>query len=212
MPTEFTNEPFTDFSKPEEKAAYEAALKKIEGELGQTWPSHIGGQEIGDRPHLVSTNPSKPSQVIGNFMKATAEDADRAVKAAAATFETWKNVAPEARAEVLFNAAKLLRERKHEFSAIMTYECGKNWAEADGDTAEAIDFLEFSGREALRYGADQPVTLDHQPFVNAARGVTEHDILAPRPVGEIARAEQIAAGDLQLGGGVLGDEHRRLPQ
>jgi 1-pyrroline-5-carboxylate dehydrogenase len=158
MPTEFTNEPFTDYSTPDNAAAIQAALTKIEGELGQTWPSHIGGQEIGDRPHLVSTNPSNPSQVIGNFMKATAEDADKAIKAAAATFETWKFVAPEARAEVLFNAAKLLRERKHEFSAIMVYETGKNWAEADGDTAEAIDFLEFYAREAIRYGADQPVT------------------------------------------------------
>ncbi len=33
----------------------------------------------------------------------------------------------------------------------MVYEVGKNWAEADGDVAEAIDFLEFYGREALRY-------------------------------------------------------------
>lgn len=26
---------------------------------------------------------------------------------------------------------------------MMVYEVGKNWAEADGDTAEAIDFMEI---------------------------------------------------------------------
>jgi 1-pyrroline-5-carboxylate dehydrogenase len=49
------------------------------------------------------------------------------------------------------------RERKHEMSAWMIYEVAKTWAEADGDTAEAIDFLEFYGREMLRYAGDQPL-------------------------------------------------------
>src|SRR5262249_42201183 len=40
---------------------------------------------------------------------------------------------------------------------LMIYEVGKSWVEADADTAEAIDFLEFYGREALRIGAEQPV-------------------------------------------------------
>ena len=50
-----------------------------------------------------------------------------------------------------------MRERKHEFSAWMVYEVAKTWAEADGDTAEAIDFCEFYGREMLRYGGEQPL-------------------------------------------------------
>ena len=51
-----------------------------------------------------------------------------------------------------------MRLRKHEFSAQMVYEVGKSWAEADGDTAEAIDFIEFYAREALRYARKQPIT------------------------------------------------------
>ena len=38
----------------------------------------------------------------------------------------------------------------------MVLEVGKPWAEADADTAEAIDFLEFYGREMLRLGRPQP--------------------------------------------------------
>jgi 1-pyrroline-5-carboxylate dehydrogenase len=40
----------------------------------------------------------------------------------------------------------------------MIYEVGKTWAEADGDTAEAIDFCEFYAREMLRYAGGQPLT------------------------------------------------------
>src|SRR5947199_6113270 len=51
-----------------------------------------------------------------------------------------------------------MRKRKHEFSATMVYEVGKTWPEADADTAEAIDFLEFYAREAYRYFGEQPIT------------------------------------------------------
>jgi len=51
-----------------------------------------------------------------------------------------------------------MRRRRHECSAWMVMEAGKNWVEADADTAEAIDFLEFYGREMLRYSERQPVT------------------------------------------------------
>src|SRR6185437_12443094 len=57
------------------------------------------------------------------------------------------------RADLLLRTAEILRSRKLEFSAWLTFETGKNWAEADADTGEAIDFLEFYAREALRLGA-----------------------------------------------------------
>src|SRR5258706_14099242 len=51
-----------------------------------------------------------------------------------------------------------MRERKHDFSAVMVYEVGKTWPEADADTAEAIYFMEFYAREAYRWGGEQPIT------------------------------------------------------
>ncbi len=47
----------------------------------------------------------------------------------------------------------VIRKRKFEFMAWLTYEVGKNWAEADADVGETIDFLEFYAREALRLAA-----------------------------------------------------------
>ena len=42
--SDFRNEPFTDFSQPENQQAFEAALSKVREEyLGRTWPCWIGG-------------------------------------------------------------------------------------------------------------------------------------------------------------------------
>ncbi len=81
--------------------------------------------------------------------KASRELAEKAMTVADETFNTWKKVKPEFRADVLFKAAAIIRRRKHEFSALLTKEAGKPWNEADADTAEAIDFLEFYARKML---------------------------------------------------------------
>jgi 1-pyrroline-5-carboxylate dehydrogenase len=157
MPTEFRNEPFTDFSKEENIAAMRAALEKVRGELGREYPLVIGGERIKTGSTLESINPANRTEVIGRFHKATKELAGRAVETAYQTFETWRNVSAAERAQLLFRVAELMRQRKHELSAWMIYEVAKTWPEADGDTAEAIDFLEFYGREMLRYIGEQPL-------------------------------------------------------
>jgi 1-pyrroline-5-carboxylate dehydrogenase len=154
---DFVNEAFVDFSRPENKAAMEAALKKVAGKFGREYPMYIGGEKVFTTAKMMSTNPSHPSQVIGVFQAANAEHANQAVLAANRAFESWKKVPAERRAECLFRAARIIRERKFEISALICYEVGKSWAEADGDTAETIDFLEYYGREMLRLAGPQPV-------------------------------------------------------
>jgi 1-pyrroline-5-carboxylate dehydrogenase len=158
MPTEFRNEPFTDFTKPENAAAMRVAIDKVKAELGQEYPLVIGGERITTDSKIDSINPSNRTEIVGRFNKATKELAGRAVETASRTFETWKNVPADERAQLLFRVAELMRARKHELSAWMIYEVAKSWPEADGDTAEAIDFLEFYARDMLHYGAPQPLT------------------------------------------------------
>ncbi|HSP64271.1 MAG TPA: L-glutamate gamma-semialdehyde dehydrogenase, partial [Pyrinomonadaceae bacterium] len=158
MPTEFRNEPLTDFITAENMNAMLAALEKVNSQLGQEYPLVIGGERIKTDGKIDSINPAQRTQVVGRFNKATKELANRAVETASKTFETWKNVPAEERAQLLFRVAELMRARKHELSAWMIHEVAKTWPEADGDTAEAIDFLEFYAREMLSYGAPQPLT------------------------------------------------------
>jgi 1-pyrroline-5-carboxylate dehydrogenase len=158
MATEFRNEPLTDFANDENAAAMRAALEKVKGELGREYPLVIGGERIETEKKFESTNPANRTQVVGRFQKATKELASRAVETAHETFKTWSLTPAAERAELLFRVVALLRERKHEMSAWMIYEVSKTWAEADGDTAEAIDFCDFYGRELLRYAGSQPLT------------------------------------------------------
>jgi 1-pyrroline-5-carboxylate dehydrogenase len=157
MPTEFRNEPFTDFSKEENAQAMRNALEKVKRELGREYPLVIGGERITTESKLDSFNPANRTELVGRFSKATKELANQAVEAAAEAFKTWRNTPAQERAALLFRLAEILRERRHEFSAWMIYEVAKTWPEADADTAEAIDFCEFYGREMLRYSGEQPV-------------------------------------------------------
>ena len=156
--SKFKNEPLTDFSKRANRKAFEKALAQIRKELGKEHPLVIGGEEFRTEAKLSTTNPSKPAESLALFQKASPELATRAVEAAAAAFETWKNVPARKRVDLIFKVARTMKKRKHEFSAVMVLEVGKTWPEADADTAEAIDFLEFYGREMLRYAGPQPVT------------------------------------------------------
>ncbi len=156
--SKFKNEPLTDFTKPVERKAMEKALAKIRSEFQKEYPIVVGGKEYRADEKLNSYNPSTPNEVVGVFQKATVPLALQAIDAASAKFEEWKLVDPKKRAAYLFKAGAIMRKRKHEFSATMVYEVGKTWPEADADTAEAIDFLEFYAREMLRLAGPQPVT------------------------------------------------------
>ncbi|MCI0707524.1 MAG: L-glutamate gamma-semialdehyde dehydrogenase [Ignavibacteriae bacterium] len=158
MPKPFKNEPLTDYTKPANKKAMEQALAKVRTWIGKEYPIVIGGEEIRTQDKLASYNPSRSSEVVGLFQKADSALAGKAVETAYEAFGTWQHVDAKKRADYIFKAAALMRKRKHEFSAVMVYEVGKTWPEADADTAEAIDFLEFYGREMLRLAGPQPLT------------------------------------------------------
>jgi 1-pyrroline-5-carboxylate dehydrogenase len=157
MSTEFRNEPLTDFSKEENAQAMRAALVRVKSELGREYPLVIGGERIMTDSKLDSYNPAHRTQLVGRFQKATKELANQAVESAYKAFQIWEKTDTQKRADFLFRVAAIIRERKHELSAWMIHEVAKSWAEADGDTAEAIDFCEFYARELLRYAGDQPL-------------------------------------------------------
>lgn len=159
--SKFKNEPFTDFSKKKNREDFEKALAKVTTRFKKEYPVTIGGEKFFTEKKLQSFNPSKKDEVVGTFQRASAEMGIKAIEIANNVFNEWKNTPVKTRVKFLLEAAKKMRKRKHEFSAMMVYEVGKNWAEADGDTAEAIDFMEFYAREMLRYDEGMPVVNYH---------------------------------------------------
>jgi 1-pyrroline-5-carboxylate dehydrogenase len=152
----FKNEPFIDFKTPENARAMRAALDLVAGQLGREYDLVIGGERFKTDGKIRSLNPSRPAQVVGVHQKAGAEHAATAMDAALRAFEIWSRVSTGERVSLLLGAAGIIRQRKFEFCAWLTYEVGKNWAEADADVGETIDFLEFYAREALRLAAATP--------------------------------------------------------
>ncbi|MGC9293253.1 MAG: L-glutamate gamma-semialdehyde dehydrogenase [Acidobacteriaceae bacterium] len=153
---EFRNQPFTDFSNPETARAMREALTRVGDQLGHEYDLVIGGKRLRTEGKIRSVDPSRPARVVGIHQKAGAEHAETAMQAALTAFASWRNVPAEERASLLLRAAELVRERRLDFCAWMVYEVGKNWAEADADVGETIDFMEFYAREALRLAAMTP--------------------------------------------------------
>jgi 1-pyrroline-5-carboxylate dehydrogenase len=153
----YKHEPLTDFTVEENRQAFLKGIATVEGYLGQDYDLVIGGERITTEDKIVSYNPANKKEVVGRVSKANKELAEKAMQAAVEAFKTWKKTNPEVRADVLFKAAAMIRRRKHEFSALMTKEAGKPWGEADADTAEAIDFLEYYARQMVALKNGVPV-------------------------------------------------------
>ncbi len=156
--TPFKNMTYLDFSKKSILNKQRKAIEDVRKKFGEQYPNYVDGEKVYTKNKTKSINPAHPEEVVGIFQKADEQEAERAVKAAQKAFETWKYVPAKERASYLFKAAKVMKRRRYEINAWMISEVGKNYLEADADTCEAIDFLEFYAREAIRYGQKQPLT------------------------------------------------------
>ena len=169
----FVTEPFYDFRNDENARRMRSAIAKVRSQLGREYDLIIGGKRVKTTDKIKSLNPSKPSEIVGIHQKAGKEHVEPAMSAALKAFESWRHTSIEERAGLLFRTGELLRQRKMEFMAWLVFEVSKNWAEADADISETIDFCEFYAREALRLAkAQTPIQLPG-----------EHDTLHYIPLG-----------------------------
>ena len=151
-PGDFRNEPPTDFSRSQNRQRMSEALQETKQGFNKKYPLFIGNQEVWKDQDSASLNPARPSEVVGKVCVATTEDAATAVTRAARAWKDWSRTSAEDRALYLFKAAEEMRERRFELMALEVYEVGKTWGDADGDVAEAIDYLEYYAREMIKLG------------------------------------------------------------
>ncbi len=154
----YQHESLTDFSISENRKAMEEALREVRSQFGLSYPLTIGGERIDTEQKISSVNPSNPQQIVGQVSKADAALVDRALEVAWKAFAGWKKVPGTERARYLYRGAAIMRRRKLFLSAVEVLEAGKTWSEAEGDVAEAIDFLEYYGRQMERLAQDIPLT------------------------------------------------------
>ncbi|GAB7027315.1 L-glutamate gamma-semialdehyde dehydrogenase [Geotalea toluenoxydans] len=149
----FSNEPVIDFTREEQRQAFREHIGQVRNRFGRKYPLFIGGQQLETEDLLPSVNPSDPSEILGWVCQAGTDEVAQAIGAARKSFETWRDVTPEIRAEFLLKACTVVRRRIYELSALQVLEIGKQWDQAYADVTEAIDFLEYYAREMMRLGS-----------------------------------------------------------
>ena len=145
----YKTEELTNFKCEENRKKYLEGINIVKKYLGRTYPLIIDGKEIETKKIVKSINPANFNEIVGYIHQASIDEAEKAMQAALERFSTWRLTDPQMRADVLFKAASIFRRRKFELNALLTIEAGKPWVEADADVAEAIDFLEYYGRQIL---------------------------------------------------------------
>ncbi|MGC9194614.1 MAG: proline dehydrogenase family protein [Syntrophobacteraceae bacterium] len=153
----FTNEPVLDWSRRESRERFSQALKKARESFPLRVGLQIGGKKIEGKSCFKSLNPNRNDEIVGIISSAGIREAELGVFAAKSAFPAWRDMPTGKRADYLFKAAQCARLRRFELSALQVFEVGKSWSEADGDVCEAIDYLEYYGREIVRYAGARPI-------------------------------------------------------
>ncbi len=153
VPTGFMNEPAADFTQPEVRQAFDAAIVALRQRGSRTVGLLINGKEVITSELLASHNPNHPSELLGTVCQAGPDELEQAISAASAAFPAWRDAPAATRAACLRQVAALLRQELYEQAALQVLEVGKQWDQAHADVTEAIDFLEYYAAEMLRLAA-----------------------------------------------------------
>ncbi len=151
--TAFRNEPIADFTLAELRTAFPQAIAAVRARAGQVLPLCIGGRDVETADRIATVNPADPSEVLANVCQAGPAEVDAAIEAAQTAFAAWRDKTPRERADVMLRAAGIARRDIVPLAAAQVLEVGKQWDQAYNDVGEAIDFLEYYAREAVRLGA-----------------------------------------------------------
>ncbi len=146
----YAPERYSDFSDPANAKKYRAGIDRVTAKLAERALLVIGGKELDTKASIESVDPSEPSRLVGSSASASRGDVDDALDAAWIAYADWSRRTAEERAAVVHRVGDIIAERKFEMAAWQSYEAGKNWAEAEADVAEAIDFCRYYAHQAIR--------------------------------------------------------------
>ncbi|MFT7773754.1 NAD-dependent succinate-semialdehyde dehydrogenase [Roseateles sp.] len=137
--------------------------------IANEWVDAASGKRLDVR------NPAT-GEVIGTVAHADVIDLDRALAAAQAGFEAWRDSSVYDRAAVMRRAAALLRERADGIARLLTQEQGKPLAEARAEVNAGAEIIEWFADEGRRvYGRIVP-----------GRNLAAQQLVIKEPVGPVA--------------------------
>ena len=126
--------------------------------MSTTFLNFIAGRWVPARSGRTFANHDPATgEHLGDYPASGPEDVDAAVAAAAQAYESWRLTPAPKRAEIVFRAGEIIRERKEDLARAMTREMGKILIETRGDVQEGIDMAYLAAGEGRRmYGVTTP--------------------------------------------------------
>ena len=108
--------------------------------MAQVFQNFINGAWVSTKSGQTaqSTNPADLKDVVGEFQKSTAEDAQVAIASANAAKERWAGASGLARGQFLLKAAAYLEKNAEEYAQAITREAGKAILESRGEVGRAV--------------------------------------------------------------------------
>ncbi|WP_163560790.1 aldehyde dehydrogenase [Halomonas sp. NO4] len=142
--------------RPESRADWQALADSLTLECRAFIDGDFGAAASGDT--FATRNPAT-GEILAQVASCDAPDAERAVAAAQAAFESgvWSRLAPGKRKKALLKLADLMEAHKHELALLDTLDMGKPVTSAQGDTAGAIACLRYNAESIDKvYGEVAP--------------------------------------------------------
>jgi aldehyde dehydrogenase (NAD+) len=123
--------------------------------MSTTYPNVIDGAAVESTDRSVDVNPSNLGDVVGEFARGTAADAERAIAAARTAFPAWSRTTPQQRFDILDKAGTEILARKDELGRLLSREQGKPLADGAGEAARAGMIFKFFAGEAVRLAGEK---------------------------------------------------------
>jgi aldehyde dehydrogenase (NAD+) len=121
--------------------------------MSELFRNLIGGEWV-DGEAIPNINPSDTNDVVGEYARASKDDAQAAIAAAKAVFPAWSRSGLLERHAVLRKTADEITARKEELGRLLSREEGKTLAEGIGETVRAAQIFDFFAGEALRLAGE----------------------------------------------------------
>lgn len=114
----------------------------------------IEGKWVKGGEYAPNVNPSDLNDVVGEYARATAADAESAIAAATGALHAWSRTTPQQRFEVLDAAGTRILAEKDRLGTLLSREEGKTLPEGIGEAVRAGQIFKFFAGEALRLGGE----------------------------------------------------------
>ena len=118
--------------------------------MAEIFSNYINGEWVKRDAFFEDRNPANTGELVGSFVKGTAQDIHDAAEAAAAALPGWSGMSGPGRGNILYKAADILDRKFDQVAADMTREEGKTLPEAKGEVRRSINIFRYFAGEGSR--------------------------------------------------------------